>query len=255
LNKAGRKGLFPFLVAGQGGLPTTMAIVERFQQLGASGIEVGFPFTDPVADGPVIKNAFNEALLGGTTAHKIFEAFAAAKSRNTIPLIAMVSASIVYRIGIDTFIDLAADAGFSGLIIPDLSLEEAPVVKERADRRDLRMVMLVSPTSSVQRQERIATLATGFIYYMSVVGITGERTQLPADLGDNVRRLRTLAGKPVAVGFGIKTAEQVRQVCTGADGAIVGSAFVRRIGDAIAEQADPVDAAASYLSDLLAGVK
>jgi len=257
LNENGRKGLFPFIVAGHPDLETTIRLIARFQELGASGIELGFPFTDPVADGPVIQTAFNHALDAGVTVEKIFDAFGKARDRIRIPLLAMVSVSIVFRIGVDAFLDRAGEAGFSGLIIPDLSLEEAATVKEKAEARDLRLAMLVSPTSPTGRQDRIAKTASGFIYYMSVAGVTGERTKLPPELADNVRRLKDVSGMPVLVGFGIKDPDQVRQVCSVADGAIVGSAFVRRITDAVAAGAPSehvVDQLSLYLNDLLSGL-
>jgi len=257
LARNNKKGLFPFLVAGQGGLDTTIDMIVRFQELGASGIELGFPFTDPIADGPIIQNAFSDALADGVTVAGVFQALQRGRGRITIPLVAMVSASIVYRIGIDKFLDQAYSTGFDGLIIPDLSLEEAPAIKDKVAARDMRLVMLVAPTSSRDRQERIAAIATGFIYYMSVAGITGERNELPVELVDNVRRLKGLSNMPVLVGFGIGNPDQVRLVCSVADGAIVGSAFVRRIKQAHnagAASNELVDRVGSYLAELLTGL-
>ena len=135
--------------------------------------------------------------------------------------------------GVEPFIENAKQAGFDGLIIPDLSLEEAPAVSKAVLEADLRLVMLVAPTSPADRRDRIATLSSGFVYYISVAGITGERKSLPADLIENVNQLRSASGKPVAVGFGISRPEHVRQVCSAADGAIVGSAIVRRMTQGI----------------------
>ncbi len=249
------KGLFPFIVAGQGGMSATIDVIGKFQELGASGIELGFPFTDPIADGPVICGAFAEAVEAGVTVHEIFKVLQEHRDEIQIPLIAMVSASIVYRIGLEKFFDQAVKAGIAGFIIPDLSLEEAPAAKELIEARGLKLAMLVSPTSSQERQTRIAELASGFIYYMSVAGITGERTKLPEELPDNVRKLKELSGKPVLVGFGIKDAQQVKLVCSVADGAIVGSAFVRRMDEAIAEDAaGAAEKMGVYLQELLAGL-
>lgn len=257
LARGGRKGMFPFLAAGQGGLDTTIDLILRFQQLGASGIELGFPFIDSIADGPVIRGGFGQALDTGVTTAKIFRALTDARDRITIPIVAMVSASIVYCIGAEKFLDSVRNAGIDAVLLPDLSLEEAGTIKEKAHARNLRFVMLVAPTSSIERQERIAQLATGFIYYMSVAGVTGERDVLPPELVENVRRLKELSGKPVLVGFGIKTAEQVRMVCSTADGAIVGSAFVRRIAESIKNNDDPsqlVRTVGDYLAELLSGL-
>jgi len=258
LKSQGKKGLFPFLVAGQPDLDTTVRIIQRLEALGVAGVELGFPFTDPVADGPVIQSAFTQALENGATATKIFDALARVRSKISIPIVAMVSASIVYKIGTENFIRRSAKAGIDGFIIPDLSLEEAPGVAQLVSKEDLRLSMLVAPNTPADRQEHIARVATGFLYYMSVAGITGERDQLPADLPAKVERLKQLARVPVLVGFGIKTARQVRQVCEVADGAIVGSAIVRRIAQA-GEEAnnsdDVVHAAEEYVRDLLTGLE
>jgi tryptophan synthase alpha chain len=144
----------------------------------------------------------------------------------------MLSYSIVYRIGAEQFARDAASAGIDGLILPDLSLEEAPQVASTLRAAGLCLPMLVSPVTAPDRRSRIAALSSGFVYYMSVAGITGERQELPPDLVQNVQQLRDTSGHPVVVGFGISTAEQVRLVCSVADGAIIGSALVRRMLEA-----------------------
>ncbi len=257
LTAAGRKGLFPFLVAGQPDIPTTINLIQRFEQLGVSGVELGFPFTDPVADGPVIQNAFTQALEQGVTVAKILDAVRAARPKITIPLIAMISASIVYKIGPEIFIARAAQAGIDGFIIPDLSIEEAPGLAEKVTAHDLRLAMLVAPNTPCDRQEKIAKSAGGFLYYMSVAGITGERDQLPDDLPKKVTHLKQISGLPVLVGFGIKTPDQVRQVNSVADGSIVGSAIVRRIAQAKNRNQTPdqiVETASAYVAELMTGV-
>jgi len=258
LASTGRKGLFPFLVAGQPNLEVTKKLIVRLEKTGVSGIELGFPFTDPVADGPVIQNAFTQALENGITIEQIMKAVSEIRSEVSIPILAMVSASIVYRIGIDKFIDKAGNAGFDGFIIPDLSLEEAPVISEKVLKADLRLAMFASPTSTPQRVEKITKTAKGFIYYMSVAGITGERDKLPDDLPKKVAHLQELSGIPLLVGFGIKTPEQVRQVCSVADGAIVGTAFVRTIAKAQQQhQSDSaiIEAVETYAKELLTGLR
>ena len=151
------------------------------------------------------------------------------RKQSELPLLAMLSFSIVYRIGVEAFVARARDAGIDGVILPDLSLEEAPRVARVMADAGLRMPMLVSPVSGPERCERIARMCSGFVYYMSVTGITGERKELPPELVANVHQLRSVAGQPVVVGFGISSAEQVRLVCSEADGAIIGSALVRRM--------------------------
>jgi tryptophan synthase alpha chain len=258
LAAGGKKGLFPFLVAGQPSLDVTKKLIVSLEKAGVSGIELGFPFTDPVADGPVIQNAFTHALENGITVAQIMNAVREIRSQVHIPILAMVSASIVYRIGIEKFIEQAGKSGFDGFIIPDLSLEEAPAVSEKVLKADLRLAMFASPASTPQRIDKITQTAKGFIYYMSVAGITGERDKLPDDLPKNVTHLKELSGIPVLVGFGIKTPEQVRLVCSVADGAIVGTAFVRTIDNAMqARHSDSavIEAVETYAKDLLTGLK
>jgi tryptophan synthase alpha chain len=229
---AGRRCVWPFLPAGCPDLETTAALIGEAERSGATGIEIGFPFSDSIADGPVIQEAFSRALQSGIRVTEIFETISRIRPDVGLPLMAMVSASIVYRIGLATFLDRAAGSGFDGLIIPDLSLEEAPSVAADAKARGLRLAMLVAPTTAPERQARIAAVADGFLYYVSVLGVTGERASLSEDVEAHVATLRKSAALPVLVGFGISTPEHVRDVCRFADGVIVGSAIVRRILDA-----------------------
>lgn len=229
LTDHGEKGLLPYLTAGLGGLETTERILQALAGLGVTAVELGFPYSDPIADGPTIQSSFTRVLEKGIRVREIFDMVARFRRNSGLPLLAMLSYSIVYRIGVDSFLKQAAAAGIDGLIIPDLSLEEAPRVACRITEAGLVLPMLVSPASPPERREKIAALSTGFVYYMSVTGITGERNQLPPELVSNVRRLRQASGRPVIVGFGISTAEHVRRVCAEADGTIIGSALVRRI--------------------------
>ena len=160
------------------------------------------------------------------------------RQKSQLPLLAMLSYSIVHRIGLENFVRQAREAGIDGLILPDLSLEEAPQAAKIIAEAGLCLPMLVSPVSPTQRREKIAATCSGFVYYMSVTGITGERKELPPDLVDNVRQIRQSSGRPVVVGFGISTAEHVRLVCSAADGAIIGSALVRKIMEAMNAGAD-----------------
>jgi tryptophan synthase alpha chain len=237
LSQAGRKGLWPYVTAGYPDLDTTIGLLKALDQAGVAGVELGFPYSDPVADGPVIQTSFSRALASGFRVGEVFERIGAVRGELSMPLLAMVSFSIVHRIGPSTFIERAARSGFDGLIIPDLSLEEAADTARQVTDAGLRLVMLVSPTTSPERRERIAKLSSGFVYYLSVAGITGERDQLPPDLPENVARLRTVSGRPVCVGFGISQPRHVEAVCAVADGAIVGSAIVRRINGCVDRQA------------------
>jgi len=232
LAAAGRKGLLPYVTAGLPDLAATEKMLTALAELGVTAVELGFPYSDPIADGPTIQASFARVLDKGIRVREIIAMVAQFRRHCELPLLAMLSYSIVHRIGLQTFLALAAEAGIDGLILPDLSLEEAPQVADRVAEVGLCLPMLVSPASIPQRRRKIAETSTGFVYYMSVTGITGERDRLPPELAANVHELREVSGRPVVVGFGISTAEHVRLVCSEADGAIVGSALVRRIMEA-----------------------
>ncbi len=223
----------PFVTAGFPDLATTSAILREIDQLGLGCIEIGIPFSDPVADGPTIQHSFSFALSHGLTVEAVLTELGRLEGLKT-PRIAMVSFSIAFRWGVERFLTGLKNAGFAGVLFPDLPLGAEPAVGELAERLGLANVMLVAPTTGPDRRAKIAAAATGFIYYLSVAGITGERSELPGDLADNVCSLKAAGGgKPVFVGFGIGRAEQVAQVTAVADGAIVGSAIVRRIAQSV----------------------
>lgn len=254
LSAAGRKGLLPYVTAGVPNIETTERILEALAGLGVTAVELGIPYSDSIADGPVIQASFARALDRGVRVREILAMVKRFRRSHELPLLAMLSYSIVYRVGVDAFIGRVAEAGIDGLILPDLPLEEAPLVAERVAAAGLCLPMLVSPASPPERRRRIAQLSSGFVYYMSVTGITGERNQLPQDLVRNVHDLRQASGQPVVVGFGIGTADQVRLVCQEADGAIIGSALVRRILEAEDAGQDVVQVAASAVREWMTGL-
>jgi tryptophan synthase alpha chain len=254
LRENNRLGLMPFIPAGYPDLQTTAALLPALEQAGASAIEIGIPFSDPIADGPTIQEAFVAALAGRLKVSDIFATIHEARPKVAIPLVAMVSYSIVFRYGVERFLADARAAGFDGLILPDLPPPEAEAVCAKVNAAGLDTILLVSPTTAPERRARIAGLCTGFIYYLSVSGITGERDRLPDDLEQNVRQLRQISAVPVCVGFGISRPEHVRQLAPIADGAIIGSAFVRRMKQHGSEgPAAIARAAADYCRELMAG--
>jgi tryptophan synthase alpha chain len=255
LRRSGRKALMPFLTAGDPDLATTAALIREMVSRGASLIELGLPYSDPVADGPTIQASYTRALDGGTTLDGIFAMVRQLRQDCQAPISAMGSFSLVTRRGMDRFLDDAQAAGIDGLIIPDLPLEECDAMAAGAARRGLSHIMLVAPTSPWERAARIARRSTGFLYYVSVAGITGERKELPADIVCHVERLRQETKVPVCVGFGISRPEHVRQVTAVADGAIVGSAIVRRIGDLAGRPtAEVVRCIGDYVAELVAAL-
>jgi len=232
LRRTGRKALVPFITAGYPDLETTAALLGEFHARGVRVVELGIPFSDPIADGPTIQASYTEALAGGVRSAGIFEMVRRyRRGGGDLALVAMVSYSIVFRHGPETYLDQAAQAGFDALIVPDLPLEEAGEFEPLAAGRGLANVMLVAPTTPPQRRLEIARHSRGFIYFISVAGITGERDSLPEQTIRAVADLRRRTDTPICVGFGISNPQTLAGVCEVADGAIVGSAIVHRITD------------------------
>lgn len=249
LRERGDIALMPFIPAGFPDLDTTRALLAALPAAGADLIEVGFPFSDPIADGPVIQQAFTEALAAGVTVRQVFDTIASC--RVEVPLVAMVSFSIVYRCGIESFAADCKSAGFSGLIIPDLPPPEADSVCAHIHSARLDTALLVAPSTPIERRRQICHLSTAFVYYLSVSGTTGQRESLPADLDENLSGLRSLTDRPICVGFGISKPAHVAQSAGKADGAIVGSAIVQRMAGSRRLGAEGVAAAvAQYCREL-----
>jgi tryptophan synthase alpha chain len=226
-----RAALMPYLMGGFPDLPASLAIGEAYAEAGADLIEVGVPYSDPLADGPVIHAAGTAALAAGATLAGVLELGAALSAR--VPVVIMCYANLLYARGIERFCDALAESAVSGLIVPDLPLEEAPAVLAACDERGLALVPLVAPTTPQERLERIGARARGFLYTVSVTGTTGERDALAGDLGRVVARAAAVTDVPVAVGFGIATPAQADVAArAGAAGVIVGSRLVREAGEA-----------------------
>ncbi len=258
LRAEGQRALMPFLTAGDPDLDATAAIIREALRRGAHMIELGIPYSDPVADGPVITASYTRALDRGIKLRAILDMVrslrtASADAAVSAPLVTMVSYAIVYRHGTDRYVAEAAEAGIDGLIVPDLPVEEAEGLLRLATERDLSLIQLITPRTPRERALRIAQTTTGFIYYVSVAGITGERRALPTDLAENVAWLREHTRLPVCIGFGISDVEHVRQLAPVADGLIVGSAIVRRVaGLSDRPRAELVAAIGDFIADLAA---
>lgn len=224
--------LICFLTAGDPSLSATEELVLQVAESGADLIELGVPFSDPVADGPSIQASSLRALHGGTTLAGVLECVARVRRKTQVPLVLMSYYNPILRYGLARFAADAVAVGVDGIIPSDLPPEEADEWLARARRQGLDTIFLLAPTSTDERIRRVAEKASGFIYCVSRTGVTGAREALPDDLPDLVQRIRAHTEKPIAVGFGISTREQVRQVTRLADGAVVGSALVNRIGRA-----------------------
>lgn len=248
------KAIMPFLTAGDPDVETTAKVIESVGEAGASVCEIGIPFSDPIADGPVIQASMTRALDHGVRVEAVLEAVRGVRLRTELGLVAMCSYSIVHRRGLDAFCKTAADAGFDGLILPDLSLEESPAAREAAASHGLTLSLLIAPTTPVERAQRIAEASTGFVYVVSRKGITGETAALPPELPERLAAIRRATDLPLAVGFGISSAEQVRAVVREADAAIVGSALVRRIHEAHAAGRDAAAEAGRFTAELAKGL-
>jgi tryptophan synthase alpha chain len=260
LKSEGRRALMPFLTAGDPDLATTASLISELSRRGADMFEIGVPYSDPVADGPVIAASYHRALTQGLRVSHIFQTLRTLRAEGDAavveaPMVSMVSFSIINKMGVDRYLTDAAAAGLDGLIVPDLPVEESEALQEKAAARDLKLIQLITPTTPRDRAARIAKLTTGFIYYVSVAGITGERKALPADLKPNVDWLRTQTDLPICIGFGIGSADQVHELAEFADGLIVGSALVRRLAEAVNRpKADIVTEAGEFIGDLAAAL-
>ncbi len=226
----GRAALMPYLMGGFPDQETATAVAETYADAGADLVELGVPFSDPLADGPTIHAADTAALAAGATLESVLETCALVGDR--IPVALMVYANMVLARGVDEFARLAADTKASGVIVPDLPLEEQAQVAEALGARGLDLIPLVAPTTPPERRVEICAGARGFVYLVSTVGVTGERKRLPAELSELISAAKGEASVPVAVGFGISTPEQAATVGAEADGVIIGTRLVRAVADA-----------------------
>lgn len=229
LREADRKGLIPFLAAGDPSLEVTEALVREFEERGADVVEIGVPFSDPLADGVVNQRAYQRALANGACLGQILESVARIRRLSEIPVVLMSYVNPIHRFGLERFPAAARDAGVDGLILSDCPPEEMEGFLEAMGRAGVHPVLLVAPTSPDRRISLISSRGRGYIYYVSLRGVTGQRDRLPDDLATNIRRVRTLTEKPLAVGFGISTPAQARAAAALADAVIVGSAVVATI--------------------------
>lgn len=248
---AGRKALAPFVTAGDPDADTTVAVLGTLDAAGASLCELGVPYSDPIADGPVIQASYTRALGKGVTLADVFALSKRASACCSMPILAMASYSLIFRRGIERFVADAVAAGLAGFVVPDLPLEESDDLDTACRAAGLALVRLVTPTTPPDRAEAIARKSTGFLYCVSVAGVTGARTELPPGLIDRITWLRTKTTVPILVGFGISGPDQVKAVAAVADGVIVGSALVRRVAEAADHPRDALLADVSrYAADL-----
>ena len=228
-----KKAFIPFITAGDQGIDTTEKYIRTMAKGGASLIEIGIPFSDPVAEGPVIQDASERALSTGITTDDIFDMVKRLRTGTeplTIPLVFMTYLNPIYVYGVESFMTRCEEVGIQGVIVPDCPLEEKQELSHQAKAHGVAVISLIAPTSE-QRIEKIASQAEGFVYCVSSLGVTGMRSDIKTDIASIVQQIRQYTDIPVAVGFGISTPEQAKAMAEVSDGAIVGSAIVKQIGE------------------------
>lgn len=236
---ANGKAFIPFLTCGDPDLETTEKLIGAIAEAGADLIELGIPFSDPTAEGPVIQDANQRALSTGTTTDKIFDMVRRVRQTVSIPMVFMTYANVIFSYGADRFLKTAAEIGMNGIIVPDVPFEEKQEFEPLCQKYGLDQISMIAPTSH-DRIRAIAEQANGFLYCVSSLGVTGTRTAITTDIGAMVKLVKEVKDIPCAVGFGISTPEQAESMCRQADGAIVGSAIVKLIAQYGRDSVQPV---------------
>ena len=227
LKKTGRKALIPYIMAGDPSLEATRGFIMDLEKSGADIIELGVPFSDPLADGPTIQRAAERSLENGTTLKKVIALVKEVRQHSEIPLILMTYYNPVFKFGIEAFIKQAVSAGVDGVIIPDLIPDEADDFTRAAKRHKLDTIFLLAPTSTRERINKVVKASTGFIYFVSITGITGSKLSVGKSMTGTLNSIKRATKKPVAVGFGISNPQEASTVAKLADGVIIGSAIVK----------------------------
>ena len=241
--------LMPFIMAGDPDIETTSEILLELQEKGADLIELGIPYSDPLADGPIIQLSASRALNSGTTPKKVIKLLKTLKGRLNIPIILFTYFNPLLRFGFEEFCKIACSAGVSGLIIPDLPLEEACNFSKIVTTYSMDLILLVAPTTPLERMKKISNITKGFTYLVSVTGVTGERAKMESRVEDLIKKIKEISINPLAVGFGISSPEHVKRVKSwGADGVIIGSAFVKRISSS--NKKDIVNQAGKFCKEM-----
>ena len=249
LKNNNKLALMPFIMAGDPNIEITSEILLKLQDNGADLIELGIPYSDPLADGPIIQLSASRALKSGTTPRKVITLLESLKGKLNIPIILFTYFNPLLCFGFEQFCERASNAGVSGLIIPDLPLEEAYKFSKIVSNHSMDLILLVAPTTPFERMKKISKHTKGFTYLVSVTGVTGERNNMENRVENLVSKLKEISTNPIAVGFGISTPEHVNKVREwGADGVIIGSAFVKRISSS--SEKDLVNHVGNFCKDM-----
>ena len=248
-----RAAFVAYLCAGDPDFDTSLAACRAVLDAGADVLELGVPFSDPLADGPTNQLAAQRALAGGMTAARVFELVRRLREKSPAPIVFYTYYNVVFSPGVENYVRAAKEAGVDGMLTLDLPPEEADELLAACAKHDLKTVFLVAPTTPASRLPRIGAAATGFIYYVSREGVTGVRDQVAANIPEAVARIRQHTTRPVVVGFGLSTPEQVKQVARVADGVVVGSALVNVIKENLDNRAGLPARLRSAAAELVAG--
>ena len=248
LRRQHQPGLVTYLTAGDPDLETTAAIMKAVDAAGADVIELGVPFSDPLADGPVIQRASERALAAGASLGRTLSLISIVRAGIEAPIVLFTYANPVFRMGVEPFVAQASRAGVDGVLLLDLPIEEAHDIAAALDTAGIDFICLLSPTSTPERIDAAARLGRGFLYVISRLGVTGARDAVAAGAGELVERIRARVDLPVALGFGLARPEHVREACRHADAAVVGSALVQAIADAAAAGEDPAARAGEFVT-------
>jgi tryptophan synthase alpha chain len=224
-----KKGFIAFVTAGDPDIKTTKKIIKELERSGADMIELGIPFSDPMADGPTIQASYERAVKGGVHLADVLKLVGEVRKESQVPLVLFGYYNPIFNYGLKKFARDAAAAGADGVLIVDLPPEESDELRSELDKNGVDLIFLLTPTSDEKRMRLVASKASGFIYFVSVTGVTGARTSVSADVHKYVKRVRKHTDLPLGVGFGISTPQQAKEVCKSADAAVVGSAIVNVI--------------------------
>lgn len=250
LKAADKKAFIAFITAGYPNLTVTEKLILEFSRIGVDIIELGVPFSDPMADGPIIQQASKTALEKGVNLDNIFGMVKECRPKTDIPICLMTYYNLVFRYGEKRFTDKAKLSGVDGVIIPDLIPEEAKSFIKCARADNLSTVFFLAPTSTKERMKLVSSVSTGFIYYVSLTGVTGPRESLPEDCIKNINLIKQNTKKPVCVGFGISTSGQIKEINKNADGVIIGSSIVAKIKENISNS-DLVNNVSGFVKNLI----
>jgi tryptophan synthase alpha chain len=254
LKQRGQKGFIVYIGAGDPNLEATRRLAKAFDELGVDVLELGVPFSDPLADGIVNQLAAQRALESGTTPPKVLQTVATIRREAQVPIVLYIYYNLLHRCGVEKFIHDAAEAGVDGLLVLDLPPEESPNYEALMARADLRVIYLVAPTTPDDRIEFIVKRGTGFIYYVSREGVTGMQQKVSETIAEMISKIRSHTELPVAVGFGISTPEQAKVVADYADAVVVGSAIVNQIAQ-YGKSPDLIARVTAFTKSLIAAVK